>query len=139
MSTRAFRFGAFFGLGIVVANLLLQFGLTPVLPWQVIGALSIGAWIGGVVGAGAFAGRDAPMRTAAVAAVVAAAFDLVRGIAVDLVIGVPASQAGHLVTPGMAAAASLAEFAFIAPLAAGIGVAAARLAMRGGAVPQAGQ
>ena len=59
-------------------------------------------------------------------------------IAIDLIVGVPASPAGHLITPGMAAGASLAEFMFIAPLAAGIGAAAARLAMRGRAVPQAG-
>ena len=131
MPTGALRVGAFFGAGIAVANLVLQFVLTPVLPWQLIGALSIGAWLGGVVGAGVFAGRGGSLRTAAVAAVVAAALDVVRGIAVDLAVGVPASQAGHLITPGMAAAASLVEFMFIAPLAAGIGLAAARVTQTG--------
>lgn len=127
MTTTTFRYGVTFGLGIAAANLLLQFALGRLLPWQVIGALSIAAWVIGVAAAGVFATRTERLRAGAAAAVIAAAVDLTRGIAVDFIAGVPVSSAGHAITPGMAAGASVVEFVFIAPFAAGVGLVAARL------------
>ena len=124
------RWGLLFGSGIALANLVLQFALTPFLPWQLIGLLSVAAWLGGMVAAGVFAGRTGSLRAAAGSAVIAAAVDAVRSAAVAMAVGIPtiASAGPHVATtPGLIIAGNVVELMVIGPLAAVIGMGAARL------------
>jgi len=127
------RWGLLFGAGIVAANLVLQFVLTPLLPWQLVGLLSVAAWFACVVAAGVFAGRTGSLRAAAGAALIAAAVDALRSAAVALAVGIPTlpSAGPHIApTPGLIVAGNVVEFMLIGPLAAAIGVAAARMTRR---------
>ncbi len=134
---RAIRWGLIFGAGIAAANLLLQFVVTPFVPWQLIGLLSVSAWLAGIVAAGVVAGR-ASLRVGASAAAIATVVDLLRNAAVAIAVGVPpipSSTGQGSPTPGLIIAATIVEFMLIGPLAAGIGMAAARLTRRS-PVPQ---
>lgn len=128
----ALRWGLLFGAGIAAANLVLQFFVTPLVPWQLIGVLSAGAWCAGIIAAGAFAGARS-LRMGALAAAIAAAVDLLRNAAVAIVVGIPAVPSSTLQgspTPGLIIAGAIVEFFLLAPIAVGIGLAAARLARR---------
>ncbi len=134
----AIRWGLIFGAGIAAANLVLQFVATPFVPWQLVGVLSVSAWLTGTVAAGVFAGRTASLRLGASAAAIAAAVDLLRNAAVAIAVGVPGAPSSALQgspTPGLIIAGTILEFMLIGPLAAGIGMAAARVTRRS-AVPQ---
>jgi hypothetical protein len=130
---KALRWGLLFGAGIAAANLVLQFVVTPFVPWQLVGALSVGAWLAGLAAAGVFAGTRSLLMGAS-GAVTAAAVDLVRSVAVAIVVGVPAVQSSPLQgspTPGMIIAETLVEFLLLlGPIAAGVGFAAARVSRR---------
>ncbi len=134
----AIRLGVIFGAGIAAANLLLQFAVTPFLPWELVGVLSAGAWFAGMVAIGVRASRAGSLRMAAPAAAIATAVDLVRSAAVAIAIGLPAIPSSPQVspTPGLIIAGTIAELFFIAPLAAVIGMVAARVTRRS-PVPQA--
>ncbi|HEV2032992.1 MAG TPA: hypothetical protein VGU71_02145 [Candidatus Dormibacteraeota bacterium] len=129
----ALRWGLFFGVCIAAANLVLQFIVTPFVPWQLVGALSVGAWLAGLAAAGVFAGVRS-LRTGASAAAIAAAVDLVRNATMAIVVGVPAAPTSTLQgspTPGMIIAGTIVEFlVLIGPIAAGVGLAAAYVSRR---------
>lgn len=128
----ALRWGLLFGIGIAAANLGLQFVVTPFVPWQLVGVLSAGTWFAGIAAAGVFAGARS-LRMGASAAAIAAGVDLVRNAAIAIVVGVPAVQSSALQgsqSPGLIVAGAIMEFLLLAPIAAGIGLAAARLARR---------
>ena len=128
----AIRWGLLFGAGIAATNMLLQFVVTPFLPWQVIGLLSVGAWVACVVAAGIFAGRTTSLRLAASAAAIAAAVDLLRNAAVAIAVGVPipSSAPQGSPTPGLIIVGTMLAFFLIGPIAAGVGMTAARLTRR---------
>lgn len=133
------RSGLFFGAAIAAANLALQFIATPLVPWQLVGALSVAAWLAGVAAAGVFAGSrrrriGASGRSGASAAVIATAVDLVRNATVAIVLGAPAVPPSALrgsPTAGMIVSGTILEFLFLlGPIAAGIGFVAARMSSR---------
>lgn len=129
----ALRWGLVFGVGIAGANLLLQFIVTPFAPWQLVGALSVAAWLAGLAAAGVFAGARS-LRMGASAAAIAAAVDLVRNATMAIVVGIPAVPSSVLrgsPTPGMIISGTLVEFLLIlGPFAAGVGLVAALLSKR---------
>jgi hypothetical protein len=127
------RSGLTFGAAIATANLILQFVGTPYVAWQIIAVLSVGTWLGGVIGAGAWAGRTGSLRSAASAAVIAAVVDVVRAAIVTLAVGTPPAPSSSGLgapTPGLVIAGTMLELLLLAPVAAGIGLAAARLSRR---------
>lgn len=135
----ALRGGLFFGAAIAAANLVLQFIVTPFVPWQLVGLLSVGAWLAGTAAAGRFAASRSPRtgrpgRSGASAAAIAAAVDLLRGATVAIVVGAPAVPSSALrgsPTPGVIIGGSIVEFILLlGPTAACIGLAAARVSMR---------
>jgi hypothetical protein len=128
----ALRWGLLFGAGIAAANLVLQFIVTPFAPWQLVGILSAGTWFAGVAAAGSLAGARS-LRVGATAAAIAAGVDLARNAAVLIAVGVPAVQSSAVQgspTPGLIVAGAIMEFFLLSPIAAGIGLAAARASRR---------
>ena len=126
----ALRWGLLFGAGIAAANLVLEFIVTPFAPWQLVGVLSVAVWLAGLAAAGVFAGARS-LRMGASGAVIAAAVDLARNATVAIVVGFPAGPSAALrgsPTPGMIIAGTIVEFVlFLGPIAAGVGLVAARL------------
>ncbi len=124
------RWGLLCGASVAAANLVLQFVVTPFVPWQLVGVLSVGVWSGGLAAAGVFAGATS-LRMGVSAAVIAAAVDLVRNATVAIVIGIPAvpsSALGSSPTPGAIIGGTIVEFLLLlAPIAAAVGFVAARL------------
>ncbi len=129
----ALRWGLFFGAGIAAANLVLQFIVTPFVPWQLVGALSVVTWLAGLAATGVLAGARS-VRMGASAAVIAAAVDLLRSATVAIVVGAPAVPSSALrgsPTPGVIIGGTIVEFILLlGPVAACIGLAAARVSNR---------
>jgi hypothetical protein len=127
----AVRTGVVFGLALTVFNGSLE--LLPTTLANLIGGLSVAAWILCVGLAGARTRRRYPDASPALAAVVVVAVDTMRSTVIKVAVGatamVPASSGTvepvHL-TPGMIVLINLVIFLVLAPLAAWIGSLGAR-------------
>lgn len=130
----ALRIGVVFGLALTVFNGSLE--LLPAALANLIGILSVTAWILCVGLAGATTRRRYPEASPALTAIVVVAVDSIRSTVIKIASGatamVPASsgtlQPVHL-TPGMIVLINLVIFLVLAPLAGWIGSMGARLSV----------